>query len=177
MDMGEGGQAFTHLGPQLSRLPDELVLQIFEILAISMFPPRSRFHTVINPVDLVILNRHYAISLSQSTSLASDVELGAFGSEQKQEEYKDIKVVSTPYGVAHLRRHGKLVPPVLRYASLNSMQSATAITVGTRSAKGYGTVGYLAPERELEHYSYPSSSMNAPSPLCPLRPSTPAIAA
>jgi hypothetical protein len=37
----------THLGPQLSRVPDEILLLIFKILATSMLPPTSRFHTVI----------------------------------------------------------------------------------------------------------------------------------
>ncbi|KAJ4337161.1 hypothetical protein N0V87_004832 [Didymella glomerata] len=60
----------TQLGPQLSRLPDELLLQIFTILATSMFPPRSRFHTVINPVDFVILNHHYAINRIRNVSPA-----------------------------------------------------------------------------------------------------------
>ncbi|KAF3038357.1 hypothetical protein E8E12_008067 [Didymella heteroderae] len=60
--------AVTHLGSQLSRLPDELLLQIFKILATSMFPPTSRFHTVINPGDFVILNRHYAINRIRNVS-------------------------------------------------------------------------------------------------------------
>ncbi|KAJ4374523.1 hypothetical protein N0V86_007392 [Didymella sp. IMI 355093] len=60
--------AVTHLGPRLSRLPDELLLRIFKILATSMFPSTSRFHAVINPGDFVILNRHYAINRIRNVS-------------------------------------------------------------------------------------------------------------
>ncbi|KAF3044185.1 hypothetical protein E8E11_005043 [Didymella keratinophila] len=58
----------THLGPQLSRLPDEILLQVFKILATSLFPPKSRFHMVINPVDFVILNRHVAMNRIRNVS-------------------------------------------------------------------------------------------------------------
>jgi hypothetical protein len=60
--------AVTELGPQLSRLPDELLVQIFKVLATSMFPSTSRFHTVINPKDFGILNRHYAINRIRNVS-------------------------------------------------------------------------------------------------------------
>jgi hypothetical protein len=56
--------AVTELGPRLSQLPDELLLQIFKLLATSMFPSTSRFHTVINPKNFAILNRHYASNRS-----------------------------------------------------------------------------------------------------------------
>lgn len=58
----------TDLGPQLSRLPDELLLQIFRFLATSMFPPTSRFHTAINTQLFGILNRHYAINRIRNVS-------------------------------------------------------------------------------------------------------------
>ena len=61
-------QTVTHLGPQLSRLPDELLLQIFKILATSMFPPTSRFHKIIDPGDFVILNRLGAINRIRNVS-------------------------------------------------------------------------------------------------------------
>lgn len=60
--------AITYLGPQLSRLPDELLLQIFKILAASMFPAVSRFHTAISSRDFVILNHHYAIQRIRNVS-------------------------------------------------------------------------------------------------------------
>ena len=56
------------LGPQLSRLPDELLHQIFKILATTMFPSTSRFNAVINPKLFNILNRHYAINRIRDVS-------------------------------------------------------------------------------------------------------------
>lgn len=58
----------TTLGPQLSRLPDELLHQIFEILATTMFPPTSGFNSVINPQTFTILNHHYAIKRIRNVS-------------------------------------------------------------------------------------------------------------
>jgi hypothetical protein len=56
------------LGPQLSRLPDELLLKIFEVVATSMFPANSRFNTVIDPKTFNILNRHYSINRIRNVS-------------------------------------------------------------------------------------------------------------
>ncbi|KAF2628137.1 hypothetical protein BU25DRAFT_490774 [Macroventuria anomochaeta] len=57
------------LGPQLSRLPDELLLQIFKIVATTMFPETSRFNTVISPHIFNILNRHYAVNRIRNVSV------------------------------------------------------------------------------------------------------------
>ena len=56
------------LGPQLSRLPDELLLQIFKIVASTMFPASSRFNDVIGPHMFNILNHHYAINRIRNVS-------------------------------------------------------------------------------------------------------------
>ncbi|KAJ4359197.1 hypothetical protein N0V95_002363 [Ascochyta clinopodiicola] len=55
-------------GPLISRLPDELILQIFKQVAVSMFPPKSRFNTVITPKTFAILNRYYAINRIRNVS-------------------------------------------------------------------------------------------------------------
>ncbi|KAF9691053.1 hypothetical protein EKO04_011071 [Ascochyta lentis] len=60
--------AVSPFGPQLSRLPDELILQIFKQVAVSMFPVNSRFKTVIDPKIFAILNRHYAINRIRNVS-------------------------------------------------------------------------------------------------------------
>jgi hypothetical protein len=57
-------------GPQLSRLPDELLAEIFMIIVTTMFPSTSRFHTSINPKNFDILNRHYAIERLRKVSKA-----------------------------------------------------------------------------------------------------------
>ncbi|KAJ4314069.1 hypothetical protein N0V94_006635 [Neodidymelliopsis sp. IMI 364377] len=57
-------------GPQLSRLPDELLAEIFKIIVTTMFPSTSRFHMSINPKNFDILNRHYAIDRLRRVSKA-----------------------------------------------------------------------------------------------------------
>ncbi|KZM23602.1 uncharacterized protein EKO05_0003408 [Ascochyta rabiei] len=60
--------AVSPFGPQISRLPDELIFQIFKQVAVSMFPPKSRFNTVITPKNFAILNQHYAINRIRNVS-------------------------------------------------------------------------------------------------------------
>ncbi|KAL1592963.1 hypothetical protein SLS59_009607 [Nothophoma quercina] len=55
-------------GPQFSRLPDELILEIFKQIATTMFPPGSRFNEIIIPATFAILNRHYAINRIRGVS-------------------------------------------------------------------------------------------------------------
>ena len=55
-------------GPQFSRLPDELILEIFKQIATTMFPPGSRFNEIITPTTFAILNRHYAINRIRGVS-------------------------------------------------------------------------------------------------------------
>jgi hypothetical protein len=59
------------LGPFLSRLPDELLIYIFSIVATTLFPPNSRLlnpEIGINPDTFAILNRHYAIKRIRNVS-------------------------------------------------------------------------------------------------------------
>lgn len=60
--------AVAPFGPQFSRLPDELIAQIFKLVATSMFPASSRFNEIIEPKMFAILNRHYAFRRIRSVS-------------------------------------------------------------------------------------------------------------
>ena len=59
------------LGPFLSRLPDELLIYIFTLVATTLFPPNSRLlnpEIGINPDIFAILNRHYALKRIRTVS-------------------------------------------------------------------------------------------------------------
>ncbi|KAH6633540.1 hypothetical protein C7974DRAFT_174027 [Boeremia exigua] len=57
------------LGPHLSRLPDELLYQIFKFLVLTLFPAKSRFNKAINPDTFKILNQHSAINRIRNVSI------------------------------------------------------------------------------------------------------------
>ena len=59
------------LGPFLSRLPDELLIYIFTIVATTLFPPTSRLlnpEIGVNPDTFAILNRHSALKRIRNVS-------------------------------------------------------------------------------------------------------------
>ncbi|OSS54506.1 hypothetical protein B5807_01268 [Epicoccum nigrum] len=58
------------LGPYLSRLPEELLIYIFNIIATTLFPPTSRLLSAhgFNPDTYAILNRHYAFKRIRTVS-------------------------------------------------------------------------------------------------------------
>ena len=59
------------LGPFLSRLPDELLIRIFTLVATTLFPPNSRLlnpEIGINPDIFAILNRHSALKRIRTVS-------------------------------------------------------------------------------------------------------------
>jgi hypothetical protein len=59
------------LGPSLSRLPDELLIYIFSIVATTLFPPNSRLlnpEIGIDPDTFAIINRHSALKRIRNVS-------------------------------------------------------------------------------------------------------------
>lgn len=103
------------LGPQLTRLPDELILEIFRQLVTSLFPPKSRFNTVITGKNFAILNRHYAINRIRNVSTGfANVFTQAFY-ENFNFEFKHSQVynsftdyltaVPAPLPAQHFRHH------------------------------------------------------------------------
>ncbi|KAF1360789.1 hypothetical protein EJ07DRAFT_154713 [Lizonia empirigonia] len=103
------------LGPRLTRLPDELILEIFRQLVTSLFPPKSRFNTVITVKDFAILNRHYAINRIRNVStgfanLFTQAFYENFNFEFKHSQIYNpfthyLTAVPAPIPAQHFRHH------------------------------------------------------------------------